>query len=85
LSARTPGGSADDLARRERFDAAVAALGEPAMNSSSADELRALLTTARWRAINISERSRRAGFVLARRRVTITSRVPSPVDRPRKF
>lgn len=84
LSARTPAGSAD-VARRERFDAAVAALGEPAINSSSADELRALLSTARWRAINISERSSRAGFVLARRRMTITSRVPSPVDRMRKF
>jgi methyltransferase (TIGR00027 family) len=51
--------------RRERFEAAVAALGEPARSLLSADDAGELLTAARWRATDISERARRAGFVVA--------------------
>jgi methyltransferase (TIGR00027 family) len=65
LSARIPARSAGDVARHERFNAAVAALGEPALNSLSADEIGTLLTAARWRVTESSERSRRAGFVVA--------------------
>lgn len=65
LSAGIRAGSVDDLARRERFNATVAALGEPALNSLTADEIGALLTAARWRATEIPARSRRAGFVVA--------------------
>lgn len=65
LSVRPPARSADDLARQRHFDTAVAVLGEPVLNSVSADELSALLATARWRATHISERSRLTGFAVA--------------------
>jgi methyltransferase (TIGR00027 family) len=65
VSARTPVTSPAGRYLRERFDTAVAALGEPALNSLSADGVRALLAATGWRATGIPERSRQAGFVLA--------------------
>ena len=51
--------------RRRRFQAAVAALGEPAMTALTAEDARSLLTRNRWRPVATSERSQRAGFVVA--------------------
>jgi methyltransferase (TIGR00027 family) len=65
LSLAVSPASAAQSAQRERFAAAVAALGEPARSLLSADAAAELLTAARWRATGISERSRRAGFVVA--------------------
>jgi methyltransferase (TIGR00027 family) len=65
LSLAVSPASPERSARRERFTAAVAALGEPARSLLSADGAGELLTAAGWRATGISERSRRAGFVVA--------------------
>ncbi|MGA8369790.1 MAG: SAM-dependent methyltransferase [Acidimicrobiales bacterium] len=51
--------------RRRRFQAAVAALGEPAMTALTAEDARSLFTRSRWRPVATSERSQRAGFVVA--------------------
>src|SRR5215469_304239 len=50
---------------RERFAAAVGALGEPVRSSLDADAVTRLLGRARWRRVEVSERSARAGFVVA--------------------
>jgi Ser/Thr protein kinase RdoA (MazF antagonist) len=51
--------------RRERFRAAVDALGEPVRNDLAPENAEQILAGARWRAVDASERSRRAGFVVA--------------------
>jgi methyltransferase (TIGR00027 family) len=55
---------AGDQAVRERFAASVAAAGEPARNALSAQSVEKLLNRARWRAVEVSERSKRLGFVV---------------------
>ncbi len=56
---------AEELARRRRFEEAVAALGEPARNWLDHDSASVILDGTRWRTVDISERSQRAGFVVA--------------------
>jgi methyltransferase (TIGR00027 family) len=51
--------------RRQRFEAAVAAAGEPARNRLSPDDLERLLTATRWRAVELAERATHAGFRVA--------------------
>lgn len=58
LSDRKPGA-------RERFEAAVGAVGEPARNALTADGAAAILAQCRWRPVEVPERSRQAGFVVA--------------------
>ena len=50
---------------RERFAAAVGAVGEPVRSSLDADAVTRLLNQAGWREVEVSERSARAGFVVA--------------------
>jgi methyltransferase (TIGR00027 family) len=50
---------------RERFAASVGAVGEPVRSSLDADAVTRLLGRARWRRVEVSERSARAGFVVA--------------------
>ena len=50
--------------RRQRFEAAVAALGEPARTRLSAEGAVGLFARRGWRPVEMSERSQRAGFVL---------------------
>ncbi|HEX3874649.1 MAG TPA: SAM-dependent methyltransferase [Solirubrobacteraceae bacterium] len=57
--------SADESARRARFQATVAGLGEPARTTLTANDASDLLTSTRWRATDLSERAGRAGFVVA--------------------
>jgi len=57
--------SDSDPAARARFDAGVAALGEPAVGSASVEDAGEWLTERRWRPVDLSERSRSAGFVVA--------------------
>jgi methyltransferase (TIGR00027 family) len=61
----TQASSPSHALERARFEAAVAAWGEPARSSITADEADSLLAAARWRPVEISERARRAGFVMA--------------------
>ncbi len=56
---------AEDLDRRRRFEEAVAALGEPARNWLDHESAIRILAGARWRSVKVSERSQRAGFVVA--------------------
>lgn len=56
---------AEGAARRQRFAQGVGALGEPARTVMGADEAAALLSTSGWAVREISERARRAGFVVA--------------------
>jgi methyltransferase (TIGR00027 family) len=50
---------------RERFAAAVGAVGEPVRSSLDIDAVTRLLNRARWRKVEVSEGSARAGFVIA--------------------
>jgi methyltransferase (TIGR00027 family) len=50
---------------RERFAATVSAVGEPVRSSLDAGAVTGLLARARWRRVELSERSARAGFVVA--------------------
>ena len=61
IQARDP----EDLARRRRFEEAVAALGEPARNWLDHESAVRILAGARWRSVDVSERAARAGFVVA--------------------
>jgi methyltransferase (TIGR00027 family) len=54
---------ADPLARA-RFEAGVAALGEPAVGSVTAEDGEVLLSESRWQLVALSERARAAGFVM---------------------
>jgi methyltransferase (TIGR00027 family) len=58
-------GSVDGGTRRRRFDAAVASVGEAALNHLTPDEGEAPLVRTRWRTAEVSDRARRAGFVVA--------------------
>jgi len=55
----------DELARRARFEEAVAALGEPVRNRLDHDGAAKMLAATRWRSVDVSERAGRAGFVVA--------------------
>ena len=55
----------DEVARRARFEEVVAALGEPARNRLDPDSAAEMLAATRWRAVDVSERAGRAGFVVA--------------------
>jgi methyltransferase (TIGR00027 family) len=61
IQARDP----EDLARRRRFEEAVAALGEPARNWLDHEGAVRILAGTRWRSVDVSERAQRAGFVVA--------------------
>jgi methyltransferase (TIGR00027 family) len=65
LSSTPPATDPDQAGRRASFRAAIAGLGEPAGNALSSDDFAQMLTDARWRAVEISERSKRAGFAVA--------------------
>jgi hypothetical protein len=54
-----------DPDQRARLRAAIAAIGEPARNSLSADDTARMLAAARWLTVEVSERSRQAGFAVA--------------------
>ena len=64
LSLATIHGDADHPAHRQRFRAMIEALGEPARNDLTSEDAAELLAT-RWREVEVSERSQRAGFVVA--------------------
>jgi methyltransferase (TIGR00027 family) len=51
---------------RQRFQAAVEAVGEPVRNALSASDADELLHAARWRSSELSERAQRAGCAVAR-------------------
>jgi methyltransferase (TIGR00027 family) len=55
----------EQVAVRARFRETVAALGEPVLNTLAAEEMTELLARCRWRSVKTSERSHRAGFVIA--------------------
>jgi methyltransferase (TIGR00027 family) len=55
----------EELARRRRFEETVAALGEPARNWLDHDSATVILDRTRWHPVDVSEHSRRAGFVVA--------------------
>ncbi len=59
MSAGIPGAHP---ARREQFAARLAGLGEPAALAGA--DVETLLTTARWRAAELSERAQRAGMLV---------------------
>jgi len=54
-----------DLAERARFEAGVAALGEPAVGSITIDDADVVLAGCHWRTVELTERSKAAGFVVA--------------------
>jgi hypothetical protein len=56
---------AGDQGVRERFAASLAAAGEPARNTLTAESVGELLNRARWRAVEVSERAQRLGFVVS--------------------
>jgi methyltransferase (TIGR00027 family) len=62
ISLRRP--DADPTARAQ-FEAGVAALGEPAIGSLTAENAGAVLAECRWQPVELKERSRTAGFVMA--------------------
>lgn len=64
ISLSAPISSPERASSRERFETAVAAMGESAKNCLSATEAEGLLTATRWQAVEISERASNAGFVL---------------------
>lgn len=59
------GADGEHAAKRERFQAAVAAVGEPALNSLNVDDAEPLLAATRWRFVKVADRVQRAGFVMA--------------------
>ncbi len=54
-----------DPAARAHFEAGVAALGEPAIGSLTAENAEAVLAECRWKPVELKERTRAAGFVVA--------------------
>ena len=54
-----------DPAARAHFEAGVAALGEPAIGSLTAENAEALLAECRWKPVELKDRTRAAGFVVA--------------------
>jgi len=57
--------SGADPAERARFEADVAAVGEPTVGSASTEDANERLAECRWRQVEISERSTAAGFIVA--------------------
>jgi methyltransferase (TIGR00027 family) len=69
ISLSVTGGSAERAARRAAFEAAVAAVGEPARSALAAEDARGLLEATGWRPAHrpgTPDRAVHAGFVLAR-------------------
>jgi methyltransferase (TIGR00027 family) len=64
ISLSTSGDGDDTLDRRRQFQAAVATLGEPARTSLTPEEAADQFSRSRWRAVDVSERMLRAGFVV---------------------
>jgi methyltransferase (TIGR00027 family) len=64
LSLATTAISESQFARRRRFQAAVSHQGEPALSFLGADDAGPLLAATRWDSVEISARSRAAGFVM---------------------
>ena len=54
-----------DPGERARFDAHVAALGEPAVGSIGTDDAEGFLAECGWGLVELSERARTAGFLMA--------------------
>lgn len=54
-----------DPIERARFEAAVTTLGEPTMSSITDEDAGAVLAACQWRPVELAERSRAAGFVVA--------------------
>jgi methyltransferase (TIGR00027 family) len=65
ISARVAADETSGNERNERLHAAVASLGEPARSSMTSLELAELFARARWRTVDISDRSQKAGFIVA--------------------
>jgi methyltransferase (TIGR00027 family) len=65
LSLSIESGSEEQSARRQRFAAAAGAVGEPVRNAVTSEWASELLAATRWRAVEVPERARRAGFVVA--------------------
>jgi methyltransferase (TIGR00027 family) len=82
ISLGTAPSSAEHAARRARFEAAVASWGEAARNSVTAAHAPELLASTRWQLVDVSERSRQAGFVMAAP-IWRTAVEPEPVSRSR--
>ena len=59
------GAAADPARARPCFDTRVAAPGEPAIGSITADDGEALLSDCGWRPVELTERARTAGFIMA--------------------
>ncbi|HEX4219754.1 MAG TPA: phosphotransferase, partial [Acidimicrobiales bacterium] len=62
ISLRRP--EADPKARAQ-FEAGVAALGEPVIGSLTSENVEAVLADCRWKPVELKERSRAAGFLVA--------------------
>lgn len=62
VSLRVPGA---DALERARFDASVAALGEPAVGTLGVDDADVLLARSRWRRVELTPRATAAGFLIA--------------------
>jgi methyltransferase (TIGR00027 family) len=56
--------TSEDLAIRDEFQTAVAAMGEPSRNSLDTDTATALFAQTGWRPLDLAERARRAGFAI---------------------
>jgi methyltransferase (TIGR00027 family) len=65
MSTATTVSSADRVARRRRFQRAVAAMGEPVRNSLTGEQMAELLGHAGWRLQAGSDRARHAGLLSA--------------------
>jgi methyltransferase (TIGR00027 family) len=65
LSTATTASSEDRVARRRRFQRAVAAMGEPVRNSLTAEQMAQLLEATGWRLQAASDRARQAGLLSA--------------------
>ena len=57
--------SGADPVERGRFETGVASLGEPAVGSVAAEEGDVLLSQCGWRPVELTERARAAGFIVA--------------------
>ena len=64
ISLSVASGSQEQAARRARFQAAVAAMGEPARTVLTADEAGGLFESTGWKVVPRQERARAVGFVV---------------------
>jgi methyltransferase (TIGR00027 family) len=65
ISARVAADDTTGVESSERLHAVVASLGEPARSSMTSPELASLFASTRWRPLDISDRSQKAGFIVA--------------------